>query len=68
MFLKTVFQIYQKMLTKLQIICLSARTFAKLVGKIISTKFMLGDITHLKSGFTIIESRVSWDKKFNTNN
>ena len=55
------------MLTKLQIICLSARTFAKLVGKIISTKFILGDITQLKSGFIIIEPRVSWDKKFNTN-
>ena len=48
----------------------SARTVAKLAGKIISTKFVLGDITQLKSRFIyqFIESRVSWDKKFNINN
>ena len=48
----------------------SARTLAKLAGKIISTKFVLGDITQLKTRFIYqcIESRVSWDKKFNINN
>ena len=49
---------------------ISARTLAKLAGKIISTKFVLGDITQLKTRFIYqcIESRVSWDKKFNINN
>ena len=49
---------------------ISARTLAKLAGKIISTKFVLGDITQSKSRFIyqFIESRVSWDKKFNINN
>ena len=48
----------------------SARTLANLAGKIISTKFVLGDITQLKTRFIYqcIESRVSWDKKFNINN
>ena len=48
----------------------SARTLAKFAGKIISTKFVLGDITLLKTRFIYqcIESRVSWDKKFNINN
>ena len=48
----------------------SARTLAKLAGKIICTKFVLGDITQLKTRFIYqcIESRVSWDKKFNINN
>ena len=49
---------------------ISARTLAKLAGKIIPTKFVLGDITQLKTRFIYqyIESRVSWDKKFNINN
>ena len=49
---------------------ISARTLAKLAGKIISTKFVLGDITQLKTRFIYqcIESRFSWDKKFNINN
>ena len=49
---------------------ISARTLAKLAGKIISTKFVLGDITQLKTRFIYqcIEYRVSWDKKFNINN
>ena len=40
---------------------ISARTLAKLAGKIISTKFVSGDITQLKTRFTYqcIESRVS---------
>ena len=48
----------------------SARTLGKFVGKIISTKFVLGDITLLKTRFIYqcLESRVSWDKKFNINN
>ena len=33
------------------------RTLAKLAGKIITTKYVLGDIT-----------RATWDKKFNINN
>ena len=49
---------------------ISAWTLAKLAGKIISTKFVLGDITQLKTRFIYqcIESRFSWDKKFNINN
>ena len=31
--------------------CISVRTLAKLAGKIISTKFALGDITQLKARF-----------------
>ena len=48
----------------------SARTLAKLEGKIITTKFVLGDIARLKTRFIYqcIESGVSWDKKFNINN
>ena len=40
---------------------ISARTLAKLVGKIISTKFVLEDITQLKTRFIYqcVESRVS---------
>ena len=43
---------------------ISARTLAKLAGKIIPTKFVLGDITQLKTRFIYqyIESRVSWEK------
>ena len=50
--------------------CISVRTLAKLAGKIISTKFALGDITQLKARFAYqcIESRASRDKKFNINN
>ena len=49
---------------------LSARTLAKLAGKIISTKFVLRDITQLKARFIYqcIESRLFWDKKLNINN
>ena len=44
-----------------------ARTLAKPAGNIISTKFVLGDITQLKTMFIYqcVESRVSWDKRFN---
>ena len=47
-----------------------ARTLAKPAGNIISTKFVLGDITQLKTMFIYqcVESRVSWDKRFNIKN
>ena len=40
-----------------------------MAGKVISTKFVIGDITQLKTRFIYkcIESRISWDKKFNLN-
>ena len=46
---------------------ISVRTLAKPAGNIISTKFLLGDITQLKTMFIYqcVESRVSWDKRFN---
>ena len=44
----------------------SARQLARLAGKIISTKFVLGNIVRLKTRklYKAIENRVSWDKKF----
>ena len=48
-------------------IYMSARELSELAGKIISTKFIIGNITHLKTCniYKIIESRASWDNKFN---
>ena len=45
----------------------SARKLAKLSGKIVSTKFVLGDIITLKTRKTyeLIEKRSSWDSTFN---
>ena len=44
-----------------------ARELAELAGKIISTKFIIGNITDLKPRniYKIIESRPSWDNKLN---
>ena len=44
---------------------ISARKIAKLVGSIISTKFVLGDITSLKTRYLyeLIEDCPSWDSK-----
>ena len=44
----------------------SARKLACVAGKIISTKFVFGNIVRLKTRFLYkaIESRISWDKKF----
>ena len=49
-------------------IYISARELSELAGKIISTKFIIGNITHLKMRniYKIIESRPSWDSKFIT--
>ena len=49
---------------------ISARIFAKLASKIVSSKFVLGDITQLKTRFVYqcIESRVSWIENFNISN
>ena len=46
---------------------ISARELSKLAGKIISTKFIIGNLIHLKTRniFKSIESRSSWDTKFN---
>ena len=48
-------------------IYISARELSELAGKIISTKFIIRNIAHLKtrSIYKIIESRPSWDNKFN---
>ena len=48
-------------------IYISARELSELAGKIISTKFIIGNITHLKTCniYKIIESGPSWDSKFN---
>ena len=48
-------------------IYISARELSELAGKIISSKFMIGNITHVKTRniYKIIESRASWDNKFN---
>ena len=48
-------------------IYISARELCELAGKIISTKFIIGSITHLKTRniYKIIESWPSWDNKFN---
>ncbi len=45
----------------------SPRHLAELVGKIISTKYVLGDIVSLKSRYlyAVIEGRSSWDAKLN---
>ena len=44
-----------------------ARELSELAGKIISAKFIIGNITHLKTSkiYKIIKSRSSWDSKFN---
>ena len=46
---------------------ISAKELSELAGKIISTKFIIGNITYLKTRniYKIIESRPSWDSKFN---
>ena len=51
-------------------IYVSARTLAKLTGKLISAKFIIGNIVQLKTRalFKVIEKRLSWDKKINTGN
>ena len=45
----------------------TARQLASCVGKIISTKFVLGDVTRLKtrSLYKVIIQRASWDSSFN---
>ena len=45
----------------------SARTLSKLTGKLISTKFIIGNIVQLKTRalYKVIEKRLSWDKKIN---
>ena len=45
----------------------SARKLSRVVGKIISTKFVLGSIVLLKTRFLykVIETQVSWDRNFN---
>ena len=45
-------------------IYVSARTLSKLTGKLISTKFIIGNIVL----YRVIEKRLSWDKKFNIGN
>ena len=44
----------------------TARQLARLAGKVISTKFVFGNIVRLKTRFLyrLIESRISWDKPF----
>ena len=46
---------------------ITARQLARLAGKIISTKFVLGNVVRLRTHFfyRLIESRISWDKTFN---
>jgi len=46
---------------------ISARNLAKLAGKIISTKFILGDIVQIKTRYIYqtIDNNISWDKNFN---
>ena len=48
-------------------IYISARELSQLAGKIVSTKFIIGNIIHLKTRniFKTIEERSSWDSKFN---
>ena len=48
-------------------ICISARELSEFAGKIIFTKFIIGNTTHLKTRdiYKIIENRPSWDNKFN---
>ena len=45
----------------------SPRHLVELVGKIVSTKYILGDIVSLKSRYlySVIEGRSSWDAKLN---
>ena len=47
-------------------ILVSARILAKLAGQLISTKYVIGDIVQLKTGFLYksIEQSFSWDKNF----
>ena len=51
-------------------IYVSARTLSKLTGKLISTKFIIGNIVQLKTRalYKATEKRLSWDKKFNIGN
>ena len=51
MFPKKVFQVYEKLKYITNNPYISARTLAKLAGKIISTKFVLGHINQLKTRF-----------------
>ena len=48
----------------------SARTLSKLTGKLISTKFIIGNIVQLKTRalYKVTEKRLSWDKKINIGN
>ena len=47
----------------------SARKLSNLTGKIMSTKWVLGDITHLKTRhlYRVIEGRYTWDKTISLN-
>ena len=47
----------------------SARKLSNLAGKIMSTKWVLGDITHLKTRhlYRVIEGRYTWDKTISLN-
>ena len=51
-------------------IYVSARTLSKLTGKLISTKFIIGNIVQLKTRalFKVTEKRLPWDKIFNIGN
>ena len=51
-------------------IYVSAQTLSKLASKLISTKFIIGNIVQLKTRalYKIIEKRLSWDKTFNIGN
>lgn len=45
----------------------SSRNLARFIGKVISTKYILGDVVNLKTRalYKIIEGRSSWDAKLN---
>lgn len=48
----------------------SARELSKLAGSIISMKFVMGEITQLKTRalYNAIENRISWDTQYSTDN
>ena len=43
----------------------TARKLSRLTGKLLSMKYILGNIVRLKSRFLCIDERSSWDAKFN---
>ena len=48
---------------------LTARGLSKIAGKIMSTKWVLGNITHLKTRhmYNMIDNRFAWDKRMSIN-